>query len=233
MEGDSIHHLELLLNKIKDNEPFGVIRPADGELQILQNNTLTNVDNWTFRSNGILRNHLFNAINADLKNLYVGIPCPTCNKEMFDIYNSSFNIPKERRTYSNVFVNANWKSFTNFLKEYKNGFYVITPGLKEVTEFNVLGRYIIDPYLVNSWDEKHSKETDKLVQWISSKEDSLILFSAGPLSKVWIPILMSLFPTNTYLDVGSSLDIFFKGETNRYYITDNGYATNTCDFKEL
>jgi len=233
MEGNSIHHLEILLKKINSNEPFGVIRPADGELQILQNNTLTNIDNWTFTSNGILRNHLFGSINADLKNLYIGIPCPTCNKEIFEIYNSSFNIPKERRTYSNIFVNANWKPFTNFLKEYKNGFYMVTPGSKEVSEFNVLDRYIIDPYLVNSWDEKHSQETDKLIQWISSKQNSLILFSAGPLSKVWIPILMNLFPTNTYLDVGSCLDIFFKGETNRYYITDNSYASNTCDFKEL
>lgn len=233
MEGDSLEHLKYFLNKIENNEAFGVIRPADGELQILQNNTLTNIDNWTFRSNGILRNHLFGAIYSDLKKLYVGIPCPTCNKEMFEIYNTSFNIPKERRTYSNIFVNANWKSFTKFLKEYKSGFYMVTPGLKEVSEFNVLDRYIIDPYLVNNWDDKHSEETNKLVQWTSSKENSVILFSAGPLSKIWIPLLMNLFPTNTYLDVGSCLDIFFKGESNRYYITDSNYANNTCDFKEL
>jgi hypothetical protein len=101
IEGDSIKHLEYLLEKIRNNEPFGLIRPADGELQILQNNTLTNIDNWTFKSNGILRAHLFNAIHTELDNLYIGIPCPSCNIEMFETYSSSFNIPKERRTYSN------------------------------------------------------------------------------------------------------------------------------------
>jgi hypothetical protein len=95
---------------------------------------------------------------------------------------------------------------------------------------NVLDRYTIDPYLVNRWDSDHQNETIKLIEWVSQKENTLICFSAGPLSKIWIPLLIKQFPTNTYLDVGSSLDIFFKGESNRYYVTDEAYANNICEF---
>lgn len=230
MEGNSIAHLKYFLNKIENNEPFGIIRPCDGELQILQNNTLTNVDNWTYKSNGILREHLFNAIQTELPNLFIGIPCEKCSKEIKDIYEGSFNIPKKRRTYSNLFCNGNWKSFTQFLKNYEKGFYMITPGTKEVTEMKVNDRYVIDPYLVNHWDSDYETETQKLVHWISDKKNSLICFSAGPLSKVWIPLLMKQFPSNTYLDVGSSLDIFFKGSTNRHYTYDDDYSKVECDF---
>jgi hypothetical protein len=230
MKGNSIEHFNYFLNKIENNEPFGVIRPCDGELQILQNNTLTNVDNWTYTSNGILRIHLFKAIQTELANLYIGIPCEKCNKEIKDIYEGSFNIPKERRTYANIFCNKNWKSFINFLKNYEKGFHIITCGKKDPKEFNVLSKYEIDTYLVNNWDAKYNEETEKLIKYVSTKENSLILFSAGPLSKVWIPQLLKEFPTNIYLDVGSSLDIFFKGESNRYYIKDGAYANDTCEF---
>ena len=230
MQGNSIQHLEIFTNKINNNKAFGVIRPCDGELQILYNNTLTNVDNWTYTRNGLLREHLFKAIQTNLPNLYIGIPCEKCNKEIKETYENSFNIPTERKTYANIFCNGNWKTFTNFLKSYSKGFYAVTPGTKEVSAMNVLERYIIDPYLVNRWDFDNETETTKLFNWISTKENSLFCFSAGPLSKVWIPQLMKLFPTNTYLDVGSSLDIFFKGESNRYYITDEGYANDTCEF---
>jgi hypothetical protein len=231
MEGNSVKHLEYFLNKIRKNEPFGVIRPSDGEFQILCNNTLTNIDNWTYKSGGFLKNDLFIAIKTELPNLYIGIPCEKCNKEIKDIYEGCFLIPNERKTYANVFCNGNWKAFTDFLKSYSKGFYAITPGTKKVSVMNVIERYVIDPYLVNRWDFDNEMETTKLFNWISTKENSLICFSAGPLSKVWIPQLMKRFPTNIYLDVGSSLDIFFKGETNRYYIDYEGYANDTCDFK--
>jgi hypothetical protein len=233
MQGNSIQHLEIFINKINNGQPFGVIRPCDGELQILYNNTLTNVDNWTYTCNGILREHLFGAINTDLPNLYIGIPCEKCNKEIKETYENLFNIPKERKTYANIFSNGNWKSFTNFLKGYSKGFCMVTPGTKEIKDMNILDRYIIDPYLVNRWDSDYQNESIKLMEWVSKKENTLICFSAGPISKVWIPLLMKEFPKNTYLDVGSSLDIFFKGESNRYYITDEGYAKDTCDFNML
>jgi len=231
MNGNSVEHLNYFLNKIKKNEHFGLIRPADGELQILQNNTLTNIDNWTFKSNGILRNHLFNAIHTDLDELYVGVPCPHCSVENYTFYKELF--PSIKKTYANVFINNSWKQFVEFLKSYEKGFHIITCGKENPKEFNVLSKYEIDPYLVDIWDTKHNETNQKIIEYVSTKENTLILFSAGPLSKIWIPFLMNLFPNNTYLDVGSCLDIFFKGSTNRYYTYDNEYSQVVCNFNSL
>ena len=228
MEGDSLEHCNYFIEKIKRNEHFGLIRPADGELQVLQNNTLTNIDNWTFKSNGILRTHLFNAIHSDLNDLYVGIPCPHCSIENYMFYKNNF--PSIKKTYATVFINKSWKTFVEFLKNYEKGFCIVTCGKENPKEFNVLSKYEIDDYLVNNWDTKYNEETDRLIKYVSAKENTLILFSAGPLTKIWIPFLMNLYPNNTYLDIGSSLDIFFKGSTNRHYTYDDEYSKVPCSF---
>ena len=66
--------LTLFLEKIKSKTPFGLIRPSDGEYKILQNETLTNCDNWTFKSGGILQIHLLHTVKKVDPNLYIGIP---------------------------------------------------------------------------------------------------------------------------------------------------------------
>ena len=50
MNGNSIQHLSIVLQWIKEEKNFAVVRPADGEIYILSNSTLTNIDNWTFKS---------------------------------------------------------------------------------------------------------------------------------------------------------------------------------------
>ena len=48
MDGNSIDHLHLFIQKIKNHEPLSIIRPNDGEFMILQGYHFTNIDNWTF-----------------------------------------------------------------------------------------------------------------------------------------------------------------------------------------
>ena len=86
ISGNSRDHFKVLLNKIKNNEHFGLIRPADGEYAVLRNRTLTNCDNWTFKTGGILCDQLLKSLSKYTANLYVGIPCPCCNKEIHDYY---------------------------------------------------------------------------------------------------------------------------------------------------
>ena len=92
-------------------------------------------------------------------------------------------------------------------------------------------RFTIDPFLVNKWTDSREDVTNRLVNWVSTKNNEVICFCAGPLSKVWIPILYERYPNNIYLDVGSTLDIFLKGETNRHYaLGDPGLSNSICDF---
>ena len=232
MNGNSLVHLEYFLQMILDGKHFGIIRPSDGEYHVINNTSLTNIDNWTFTSGGRLHKDLREAVKINLSNLYIGIPCNHCNRSMYSIYSSLLNIPKERTTYANLFCNINWRPFISFLKSYTPGFYLVTCGQTQVNEFPILERYLIDEFLVNKWDSLGDQETMRLQNWVSTKKNALILFGAGPLAKVWIPKLMEAYPENTYLDIGSVLDKFVKGSTNRHYAFDdnNGFTRTICDF---
>lgn len=231
ISGNSRDHFRFILNKIKNNEYFGLIRPADGEYAVLRNTTLTNCDNWTFNTGGILCDQLLKSLSKHTANLYIGIPCPCCNKEMYDYYIEINNIPKNQITYANIFCNANWYDFISFLKTYSNGILLVTGGRLNSPEFPIKDMYNIDVQLVNSWDSTHKQETTNLLNWLSTKTNELICFSAGPLSKVWIPIAMEKYPNNIYIDVGSSLDFYTKGVTNRPYTIDGHYYNKLiCNF---
>jgi len=230
-------HLLTIINKIKTKTSFGLIRPSDGEYNILLNKTLTNCDNWTFKSGGILQKQLEDAVKIVDPNLYIGIPCNTCNTvwnctdEIYDNYINKFKVPIEQRTYANIFMNSNWKTFINFINSYEDKIYLITSGTLP-TKKNI-ERFIIDKYLVNNWDTKWEEETNRLFKFIDDKKNELILFSAGPISKIWVPMCMKHNPNNMYIDVGSAIDILTKGNTTRLYINDaHPYAKETCKFKE-
>jgi hypothetical protein len=198
--------------------------------------TLTNCDNWTFSAGGRLQQQLIDAVKIVDPNLYIGIPCNSCNKnwnctpEIYNDFVKKFNVSLMQRTYANIFGNSNWNIFSNYLKGYTKGFYVVTSGTKDGV-LPIKARHIIDAQLVDVWDTKSNEETGRLLEFIKPLKHELICFSAGPLSKIWIPMCMKLHPTNTYLDVGASIDIYTKGKTVRFYTeADHPFAKETCKF---
>lgn len=226
----SVSDFDMFTKKIKDNECFALIRPADGEYHVLQNTTLTNIDNWTFVTNGKLCVDLKNAINiASNKNCYVGIPCGTCNLSMARWYVSEFNLNPMYTTFSNIFVNNNWKNWINFLFVNKISFIFIGPN-NLPPNFNV-NQYISIPlYLVNEWDTKGQEYLSFVLTEIKKHKNKLFLFSAGPIAKIIIANAWNEHPHNIYLDIGSSLYLFAKGQTNRYYINDSELSKLICKF---
>jgi hypothetical protein len=233
MNGNSIQHLSIVLQWIREEKHFAIVRPADGEFYILSNSTLTNIDNWTFKSGDILQKDLLISLRKQNPNVYVGIPCNTCNDSMCKTYIQMLDLTPERRTYANLFCNKNWGTFIDFLKGYTKGINVITSGNKNPSEIKIKDTFLIDPLLVNKWTDSREDVTNRLVSWVSTKKNEVFCFCAGPLSKVWIPILYEMYPNNTYLDVGSSLDKFLKGETNRHYaLGDHELSNMICDFKK-
>jgi len=236
----SVEHLHYFLDKIKRNEPFGLIRPADGEYMILKGETFTNTDNWT-HSNNSLTNDLKNAIiqATKLKNVYIGIPCIDCmngKKEIYEYYMKTFNISENYLTYANVICNRGFRIFASFLIGNQIPFYYIGPGIYNSQEYklNVVERYTTDLYLVNKWESEKETFYDQINKWIDDKikenKTKLFLFSFGPISKIVIPMLFEKYPDCQFVDVGSTLDIFMKGTTNRHYLQPHQSCYNMiCD----
>ena len=237
--GTMADHLQQLKDLMNQTVPFALIRPSDGEYSVIKGKTLTNCDKWTFQAGGSLQTDLTKAVQTDVSGLYIGIPCNTCNKPwnctqpIYDEYRAL--VKTQNITYANIFMNANWPAFVNMLKEDTRPLYVVTSGTTGTTELSIKGRHIIDPFLVNQWDQEGVKETAKILEFVRTKTNALICFSAGPLSKVWIPKCWALNPTNTYLDVGAALDPFTKGpEVKSRFYTDRGhpFAKEACVFRE-
>ena len=136
---NSAEHLLFFLKKIEDHSPFALIRAADGEYLILQNERFTNIDNWTYTPNSMnedLEHFIKQAINL---NIYIGIPCKDCldKKEIYDFYINHFRIPSTLLTYANVFCNYNFRLFSSFLIDKKIPFHYIGPGSKECSLLNI------------------------------------------------------------------------------------------------
>jgi hypothetical protein len=219
------------LNKIRNHNNFALIRPADGEYQILQNTTLTNIDKWTFNANGKLFEDLTKAIQlASNKNCYVGIPCGCCGLNMAKWYISTFNLNPLHTTFANVFVNKNWKNWVNFLINEKIPFTYIGPSALP-SNFVVQKCITIPLYLVNEWDVKRDEVLSFILNEINQVRNKIFLFSAGPISKILISHAWNQNPNNIYLDIGSSLDIFTKGSTNRDYALEGSRSSQLeCKF---
>jgi hypothetical protein len=225
--------LERFMTKIKNREPFAVIRPADGEYLVCTNQTITNIDNWTFYANSCLKDDLFASLKEceKLEDVYVGIPCKDCSSHIYNWYTDNIHIPSERLTYANIFCNKNWKSFTNMFVEEKRPFYYIGPYVSNKYDLFVQDVFKTDKLLVNSWDSQKEYFLASLLKWIEGKQ-GIFLFSVGPISKIVIPMLWKRNSRNIYLDVGSSFDLFMKESSNRGYIHDNNdYAKTVCNFK--
>lgn len=231
--GNSQDHFLYFKNKILAGEPFSLIRPNDGEYMIMNKIVFNTQDIWGYDGKGCLCEDLRNAIQKmiSLKNAYVGIPCKGCYDHIYPWVMNTFQIPADTLTYGNIFCNLNWKPFVSIFLEHKLPFHYIGPYKSNNYYMNVKSVFPVEELLVHTWDSKKDSIIRGVKEWASDKT-GIFIFSAGPITKVLIPILVEQNPNNTYLDAGSSFDLFMKGSTNRGYINPNDYYTNIiCDFQ--
>jgi hypothetical protein len=228
---NSVVDFNLFIKKMSERTPVALIRPADGEYHVLQNTTLTNIDNWTFKANGKLSKDLNDSIQlASKTNCYIGIPCGTCNIEMARWYVNHFNLHPAYTTFANIFVNKNWNAWVNFLKVDRIPFIFIGPG--NLPNTFLVQKYINTPlYLVNTWDTDGSKFLNYILSEVKNYKNTIFLFSCGPISKIVIAHAWNEHPQNIYLDIGSSLDLFVKGSSNREYTVQGSPLSKLeCNF---
>lgn len=226
MHEDSVDHIHFFLKKIETGEPFGVIRPNDGEYMILRGlENFQQIDGWSSHGPEI-RNDLHEALRkaSTQESVYIGTCCPACNPEIFDYMNAQYRI----RTYGNLVCNRCHRIFLHHMKSKK--FYYLGPGTHPCD--NVIDRLTIDPLLINNWATAKEEFMNKSIEWVKNcNESNLFLLSAGPLSKILIPELVERYPTKQFMDVGSALDEWCKGVTSRPYMDPCSiYYNQVCSF---
>ena len=223
--------LDSIINLLNRLEPVCVIRPSDGEYMVLQGMDFKNIDNWHFSGKGLLKDELDLSIKkgCELNNCFIGIPCSCCNKEIELWYKNNYKLNESNITFANLFCNSNWQPFISFLIENKFRFYFIGPP-QQNSELNIVDSFEIPQYLVNTYDTDGSSYYTNIKQWVSVN-DGPFFFACGPISKIWAVNLYKEFPNKSFIDIGSSLDIFIKGTTNRQYCYPNQiFSTRVCYF---
>jgi hypothetical protein len=211
--------LDYFLTKIKKGENFSLSRFADGEFDVLENNNLTNIDNWTFVRGSILCHHLNDSLNMIQPNYFYGISSLSDNENMCNYYYSKI-MNHHNITYTNVFVNQNFNKWKSFLESTVMNCVLISsssPSSGKIGAISVIEHIPIDSFLVNFWDTKYQEYFDIMDGLAKKYTNTLFFISAGPISCIFIQKLCQVNPDNTYIDVGSSIDIYTKNKYTRKY----------------
>lgn len=229
--------LKYYLDKISAREPFAFYRIGDGELALIRghaigvNTQAASIDGW------MAPDHL-TTLGEDLKKVlsvqdvcfHFGIPCQCCdnqgNKIAKEIISSKNIVP------ANLFINANYKFFISFLFGIKNlpvSVVINETGNEWLLPFPITNKMIVPYDCVNYYTNHKLKILAQARNFAKNMKFQVVFVSAGPLSEILIFHMWNTNPYNTYIDVGSSLDIFtFDRKTRPYMDLNTSYAKQIC-----
>lgn len=222
--------LEFLLQKVINRDKFAFSKYADGEYKILVNENVVNCDGWVFDKvqHNIEYEFLLNSFTYSHPDYFVGISCPCCQPQKHVKWMRE-NVGTKNVTWANIFVNSNYNFFIeNFIPEFNNWqgkviLFANEKGKDKKLPFKVDNYY---PLHLNSWKEPYLSEIIETSKKIADEEeDQLFLFSAGPLGNILSHQLHSHNKTNTYIDIGSTINPWTVGN-NRSYLS--GYNKKVC-----
>jgi len=229
--------LDLIIDSVKNKKKFAFSKYADGELSILKNKQITNIDNWTFNPfiDRMFSNLLMESFKYNDEGYFIGISCPCCDPTAYRWFIDNKGSDNTNTTFANIFVNNNYKKFKDELLPLFNGYekiYLIANKesnllkIKEIlnyTEFIGIGyqAFKTDLNLIEDLRKKIEKEEIK---------DSLFLFCAGPMGNVLSYYLWRHNKNNTYLDIGSTLNPWTE-KNIRDYQKSSFHSNKICKFE--
>jgi len=216
--------IKFIFNRLKKKDKFSFSKYADGEFAILSNQKITNVDNWTYdpEKHQMMRDELISSFKFKDKDYYVGISCKCCQPETY------VNWMREQSgqdvlTWANVFVNSNYPYFTEkFIPEFSNHKVVLfarEDATIQKLPFKVEHIPITKQAFIDNFDMINNFP-------IENYNNKLFLFCAGPLGNMLAAKFWDKNKTNTYLDIGSTLNPYLT-ENNRGYLR-NSKNLKTC-----
>ena len=210
---------EKFWKKILRGENFALTRQADDELALMLN-AFRSADAWKISGEKALGAALKETLNIDAENFYYGISCPCCDSAAYYWYLQ--NIKSPNVTFSNLWVNANFKSFYENFQALKRDAVLITNWRgkdKTYGRLNVLRHYVVSDDCVKFWKEDGENLIRQIIAEVGREKNLLYVVSAGPLSCVIIAALFKNNPDNCYVDFGSAIDFVTHDKINRRYAT--------------
>lgn len=236
-----------LKNKLINNENFSFSRFSDGELFILQNKRLElNADHLvigeTFYPNQIFekdeqkqfipgehefyRKKLEDSLRYTGDNFYKGIcTYPDVGEETFKWMVDMAGGDHETLTWANLFINGNYPRFVEEIIPIFSTKPVVMI-VNEHADLENLPFEIYKDFRVSRscfTNDYHLSEELKKLIINDNINNFFFLFSAASLSNLLIHDLYMLRNSNTYIDIGSSLNPLMKlsgWKQNRYYLIE-------------
>jgi hypothetical protein len=138
-------------------------------------------------------------------------------------------------TFSNIFVNKNYNNFIEFIKNIDKEIILIANKrcMNSDYPFNIIKKIPIENNCISWYEDNKSIIISVLKKLSKDYNNKLFLISAGPLSEIIIDNLYNENKNNTYIDVGSSIDIFTHKHNTRPYQTNNSQDNKKeCYFNE-
>jgi hypothetical protein len=227
--------LNTIIEKLKTKEPFAFSKYADGELSVLVNKPINNGEFWfNPETDQSSRENLINSFRYKNESYFVGISCPCCigGSPVHNWMKKNSGQDEEHLTWANIFVNSNHPYYVeNMIPEYKNYEVVVVSNSSsniDALPFDVKKHFSIGK---NAWTEDYS-----LVQEIKNYIDendingNLFLFCAGPFGNILTHQLFEHNSQNTYIDIGSTLNVMLLGEAgkNRSYLRGGASLNKVC-----
>ncbi|MEW5948075.1 MAG: hypothetical protein AB1711_01525 [Thermodesulfobacteriota bacterium] len=228
-----------LMKMIMESDSMALSRYADGEANVLKNNTIGNKDGWLYKQdkNLIFRADLRKALLCSDPGFFYGISCTCCDKVNHDYLLAQIRTGRENLTFSNIWVNANCPLFQeHFFKTLiasKKDIVICTNSkakIKKLEELIPIKDFIPIPgNCVVFWEKNRDYVKALLDLKGSTYKNTIFLFAAGPLSEILIYELWLVNPNNILLDIGSSLDPFlFNRKSRSYHYENSEFANRTC-----
>ena len=239
---DFREHFFMLYNKLKTNENFAFSRFSDGELRIMQGVEVILGDTFYKIGDSINGGYyypedrkyinpikhpyvcekLMEAYKFKKHNYYVGLSCKCCcNNDDFQQMIDWRGGDDEFLTWANLWVNGNYELFRLYMiPEFSN--HKIVYILNENANLRGLSFPVIKDFrvgencIVNEFN-KH----EEVARWIEENKikNHVFLFSASSLSNFMIYELFKKYEENTYIDIGTTLNVELGMKGTRGYLT--------------
>jgi len=239
---DFKEHFYLLYKKLKNEEHFAFSRFSDGELFIMQGKELVLGDNYykigdkkfpgsyhpedrkyvNPQEHPYIKEKLMTAFKSKKHNYYVGLSCRCCVGE--NNFTQQINWrggDDEFLTWSNLWINGNYSLFKQYMipefSKHKIVYVLNENANLKGLPFSVVKDFRVGKNCIVNDFNKHIE----IAEWIEENniKNHVFLFSASSLSNFIIYELFKKYDKNTYIDIGTTLNVQLGMKGIRRYLT--------------